>query len=129
MNFKLMKCKYCYRQCYSEVSFDNGLNWVEAGAPVLPDNGEIRHRCDHCWVTYRTHYQIWKDIKIKNRAYLVKLYDGETGNAPQFIVYAGCTDDWGDFDDWEEIIRWDFIPESWSPQNIEEHLAKLLTFL
>lgn len=127
MNFKLMKCKYCLRQCYSEISPDDGVNWIECGSTALPE-GKVRHRCDHCWVTYRAHYQVWKDIKIKGRSYLVKLYDGDTGNAPQFIVSAYTKDDWGDFH-WDEIIRWDFIPEAWSPQNIEDHLSKLLTFL
>lgn len=72
---------------------------------------------------------IWKDVCIRDKHYSVKIYDGITGNAPQCIISYYIDNVSGSIGRWEEIIRWNFVPKSWTPQNVKQKLSTYLLFL
>ena len=68
------------------------------------------------------------DVRVLDYHYFIKIYDGVTSNAPEFVIYYETKNEEG-LAYWEELIRWDFIPESWTPQNVEHKLKLYLPFL
>jgi hypothetical protein len=114
-----MMCRYCHRGCLivPNQKVEKIVRWkcynCDSLFKYLEDGGLI---CIH-----------WRMLYIKGHSYFVKLYDGVTGNAPEFVISSTAMDDWGEIY-WREIIRWDFIPD-WTPHNAEANLAKVLPFL
>jgi len=118
-----MNCHYCHQPCtliaYSIV------------AETIP--WECQNGCNATFRLLRDGSPVsitWKGVKIKGRNYWIKIYDGVTGNAPEFTVscYASIEHNMHGIYYWKEIIRWDFIPD-WTPQNAAEHLSNYLAFL
>lgn len=121
-----MKCLYCPN---------------EFEIKIHDPQSKSRH-CTLCNVAYYLNddYEImtiiWMKIIIKEKIYAIKIYPGPyTGNAPEFIIsyFEGetiCLE--GSpvkIGEWYEILRWDFIPKNWTPQNVQERLINYLPFL
>jgi hypothetical protein len=114
-----MKCYYCDQECiliYGEL--DKIIRWAcepcDANFRFLKEGGLL--------------YISWKNIWVNNTQYFIKLYCGVTGNAPEFVINFYTQNESGKHY-WEELIRWDFIPESWTPQNATEKLKTFLPFI
>jgi hypothetical protein len=92
-------------------------------------NKTVRYDCDPCKAIFRMsgeeYFSItWLSVRSNNRKYDIKLYPGITGNAPEFVVYS--TDD---DKSWKNVMRLDFIPQDWTPQNAADKLKTALLFL
>jgi len=115
-----MNCDYCNLECIDHSAEST--------------NKIVRFECQPCGATFRflreggLLYVTWKNVYLADRRYLIKLYDGVTGNAPTFLIYF-LVKNAEYLLHWEELVRWDFIPESWTPQNVQDKLRLYLPFL
>jgi hypothetical protein len=121
-----MNCHYCQQPC-TLITPGGDYSGVD---PKL-----IRWECQNgCRANFRFLKDgglvsiTWSRIIVNANEYFVKFYPGVTGNAPEFTISFYTTNDEGKHY-WQEIIRWDFIPESWTPQNVAHKLKLYLIFL
>jgi len=111
-------CKYCSNLCNLIYSTQSVTKW----------------ECTFgCLTVYRVREEgklistTWENIWIKGKRYVVKFYDGVTPNSPDFAVYC-CHNNYKETPNWEEVLRWDFIPD-WTPFDARDKLLKYLPFL
>ncbi len=113
-----MKCQYCQQDCQQ----------------VLEPSKLTRWECEPCGANFRYAEWgglitiTWKGIYVNGHQYFIKSYSGITGNAPEFVVYWQTTNSEGKTY-WEEVVRFDFIPDNWTPQNVADKLKAYLPFL
>lgn len=118
-----MKCQFCPEQeCY-----------VDADLPRSPKID--LYQCHECKAYYRTVAgdesilltTSWR-VYIGDKQYFIKSYNGQTGNAPEFVVSYYTTNSEGK-QYWEEVHRFDFVPKDWTPKNSAHKLKTYLPFL
>lgn len=68
----------------------------------------------------------WDNIRIGKRVFKARLLY-EMGEEEWFTVYL--RDGKGKHVTWDTFISWDFIPKTWSPQNISSKLKNLFPYL
>jgi hypothetical protein len=116
-----MNCLYCHQDCSithtdHKISTANCLSCYVAFSFFDGNGAEI---------TVIT----WSHIFVDGKKYIVKIYPGRTGNAPEFIVfYSKDVSRFQETLEWHDIIRFDFIPD-WTPQNIKEKIKSLRVYL
>ena len=116
-----MNCLYCQQYC--SISHTG----------ISPANSKIfTANCLSCYVSFSFFDSVETEIAIiawtNLNKYFVKIYPGPTGNAPLFIVYYSKTLSDGTRE-WYDMIRFNFIPPDWTPQNAAEKIQSLKVFL
>jgi hypothetical protein len=114
-----MNCYYCHKPCLQTPTLDEAshLTYWKCQNGCSANFNNLEDGRSWC-IT-------WGDICLSEHYYFIKLYSGVTANGPTFIVSCTVKDPVH----WTEIIRWDFIPESWTPQNVREKLKTFLPFI
>src|SRR5271154_3437156 len=112
-----MNCLYCQRTISTHML----------------DHTRMDFNCNHCNANFNCISGViisilWRNIKIDGREYCVKMYPGPTGNAPSFIIYYIKKGGSG-LSSWCDLLRFDFIPQNWTPQNIAQKIKELLPYL
>jgi hypothetical protein len=102
------------------------------------DDNAAEDWCPYCGARFQylcgaTLNITWGDIVIDDKHYFVKVYPNieMTGNAPQFIVYYAEEINLHGIPglEWHDLLRLDFIPTGWTPQNIKQKIKEHLPFL
>jgi len=118
-----MNCLYCQAATLEYSPNDNRSSF-------LCQNCNARFQCICGAISCIT----WSDIIIGDKHYSVKLYPDPmlTGNAPMFVVYYAIIEtslSGIPIYNWQDLLRFDFIPQGWTPQNIKEKIKHHLVYL